>query len=437
MVGAMTTMLPCNIEAEEAVIGSVLVYPPAYNEASKHIIASDFYIERNQWIWRAIEKITKNHSTVDIVTISDELKADGKLDNVGGQKYLLGLVNNTPSAMNAEHYAKIVASESKRRRMITLAGDLAKTAFDESKDLDGFIPVHIGELLKAISSENQTEHISVGLSELYDDIVARAADPKDIYGISTGIPGIDRITGGLQKTELFLLSGEPGLGKSILAMQMAFSMAKAGHPGVIYELEMSKKQTLRRTLSVEAHVRVRAMKTGRVTDDDMASINEGLTKLEALPLYFSDSTSWNTASLRSDLTRAKQLYGIEWFVVDYLRLLKDRFDGKEPERIGTITTNLHDICRDLDLAGLVIQNMTKAGFGSEPGMENVYGGSELQYACDVIAIMGADSRHATDGSEIVNLDFDKIRESEDGVRLIKLVKRPGFPMFAEMERAAK
>ena len=430
----MSDLLPSNVPAEDAVIGSILVYNPAFIEASKHLVGSDFYIERNQWIWNAVDGLVKAHTGVDILTVTTALEAQNKLDAVGGQNYLIDLIQNTPSAMNAEYYAKIVAACAKRRRMIKLANDLAQCAFDEKKNLDDYIPVHMNEILKSLNTENKTEHISTGLSELYDDIEKRAANPQDVYGITTGIDGIDRITGGLQKGELFLLSGEPGLGKSLLAIQIAFSMAKKGHPGAIYEIEMSKMQTLRRTLSVESGIHARAMKTGRITEPEMTQIIDGIGRLESLPIYLSDSTSWNTSSLRSDLTRLKQLHGIEWFVVDYLRLLKDRFDGKEPERIGSITSNLHDICRDLDIAGLVIQSMTKQGF-TDGGMAGVYGGSELQHASDIMAIMTA-SETKIGMAEIVDLRFEKIREGEDNVRLVKLVKKPGFPAFAEMERNA-
>lgn len=199
----MSDLLPSNVPAEDAVIGSIMVYNPAFIEASKHLVGSDFYIERNQWIWNAVEGLVKAHTGVDILTVTTALESQNKLDAVGGQNYLIDLIQNTPSAMNAEYYAKIVAGCAKRRRMIKLAKDLAQCAFDEKKNIDEYIPIHMNEILKSLNTENKTEHISTGLSELYDDIEKRAANPQDVYGITTGIDGIDRITGGLQKGELF------------------------------------------------------------------------------------------------------------------------------------------------------------------------------------------------------------------------------------------
>ena len=153
--------------------------------------------------------------------------------------------------------------------------------------------------------------------------------------------------------------------------------------------------------------------------------------MEGYPCYFSDSTSWNTASLRADLVRMKQLYSVEWFVVDYLRLLKDKFDGKEPERIGIICSCLHDICKDLDIGCIAIQSMTKEGMRAG-GLTGVYGGSEQAHAADIIALMTKTEKRSLDNAEMVNLKFEKFRESDSDTNLVQLVKKPGFPAFGEM-----
>ena len=426
----MTDLIPNNANAEKAVLGSILIYPPAFIEASKYLTADDFYIDRHKWIYAIFEKFARTHTSIDALTLTSELESQSKLQSVGGEAFITGLINDTPTAMNCEHYSKIVAEMATRRRMIQSASDLAMRAYDTKEDIEIYIPQHINQLLKNLHTENKTEHISVGLSQLYDDIERRSKDPHDIYGIETGITGIDRITGGFQKGEMFLLSGEPGLGKSLLAMQMAFHMGKVGRAGTIYELEMSKLQTLRRNLSGESGVPVRTMKTGNVTENQWPELTVSMERLESLPIYLSDSTSWTTASLRSDLLRLKTLYGIEWFIVDYLRLLKDRFDGKEPERIGYIASLLHDICKDLDLAGIAIQSMTKEGMKGG-GMTGLYGGSEQQHSADVIAVMEKSGQNTIDGKDIINLKFEKNREADTDKNMVQLVIKQGFPVFEE------
>lgn len=421
---------PHSREAEGAVIGSVLVYPPAYYEAAKYLRYDDFYVIRNQNIWQAFDHLIRTHVEIDILTVSSYLESKNQLADIGGQSYLIELVNGTPTAMHAEQYAIEVGKFSSRRRALQAANDLAKAAYNQKEDIEQFIPKYVTSLLDMIKTENRTVHIKDVLSKVYDDVEYRYKNPQEIYGIPTGIETVDRLTGGIQRGELFLLSGEPGVGKSLLAMQIAFHMAKSDHPGVIYELEMSGIQTLRRTLSVESGVGVRNMKTGQINDGQWFEINQAIQRMEGYPCYFSDSTSWNTASLRADLVRMKQLYSVEWFVVDYLRLLKDRFDGKEPERIGIICSCLHDICKDLDIGCIAIQSMTKEGM-RDGGLTGVYGGSEQAHAADIIALMTKGEK-TLDNVEKVNLKFEKFRESDNDTNLVQLIKKPGFPAFGEL-----
>jgi len=424
--------LPHSREAESAVIGSVLVYPAAYYEAAKYIRYDDFYIVRNKEIWQAFEHLTRTHVEIDILTVSSYLESKNQEVD---QNYLIELISSTPTAMHAEHYAVEVGKFSSRRRALQAANELAKAAYNSEQDIEQFIPKYVTSLLDMIKTENRTMHIRDILSKVYDDVEYRYKNPQEIYGIPTGIAGIDKLTGGLQKGELFLLSGEPGVGKSLLAMQIAFHMAKSDRPGVIYELEMSGIQTLRRTLSVESGVGVRNMKTGQINDGQWYEIIQAIQRMEAYPAYFSDSTSWNTASLRADLVRMKQLYSVEWFVVDYLRLLKDKFDGKEPERIGIICSCLHDICKDLDIGCIAIQSMTKEGM-RDGGLTGVYGGSEQAHAADIIALMTKTEKRSLDNAEMVNLKFEKFRESDSDTNLVQLVKKPGFPAFGELAKSS-
>jgi replicative DNA helicase len=315
--------------------------------------------------------------------------------------------------------------------MLASANELAKAAYNLEVDVEETVPAHIMGLTKILTSENKTVSISKGLSALYDDIQERCANPQDIYGLSTGIKGIDEITGGLQKSELLVLSGLPGLGKSVLALQIAFNFGKDSRPGVIYELEMSMKQTLRRSLSVSSQVPVRTMKTGRVLPDQWQEIDLALSEMESYPMFFSESSSWTTASLRSDLIRLKQLHKIEWFVVDYLGLLRDRFPGVKDtaEKEGMITEELHNIVKELDLAGLAIQSMTKEGMKTG-GITGVKGGSGLGHGADVIVVMDK-SGDLPDGTELINFKFEKNRESDSGKNLVQLVKGAHFPSFNE------
>jgi len=427
--------LPYSREAEDALIGSVLVNPESYRDIAPYATSDDFYVIRNKWIWAAIETMVRTHTEIDILTLSQALDTDGKLTEIGGQGYLVGLVTNTPSSLHGEHYAKIVQDYSKRRLLIQAASTLAKAAYDKQSEIDSVVPNHISTVLKSLKTDNKTEHVSVGLGALWDDIQKRRDNPQEIFGLSTGIAGLDRITGGIQKQETFMLSGEPGLGKSLLAVQIAFSMAKAGHPGVIYELEMSQLNTLRRSLSNESQVEARQMKSGYVNDAQMSEIGSAIGRMEQLPIFISNSTSWTTASLRADITRLKQDHCIEWYLIDYLGKLKDRNpNGKEFERIGIMGSALHDTCMDLNVAGIIIHTMVKSGYNDNPGMESLAGSTATGYDPDVAVFITKDESRENKGKNIVNLSFGKFREG-DGSETLKLVRRANFPQFGELDKS--
>jgi replicative DNA helicase len=420
---------PNNREAEAAVLGSILINPEAYRDVSPFVTSDDFYVIKNQWIYACIDDMVKKHIEIDLLTVSNELEVNGKLKEIGGQSYLVELVNDTPTSIHAEHYAKIVQNMSKRRNMLSAANTLAKSAYDLENEIDEVIPSHISTVLKSLKTDNKTEPLSVGLGKLWDDIQKKRENPKEIFGLSTGLSKLDEITGGIQKMETFMISGEPGLGKSLLSIQIAFSMAKAGHPGIIYELEMSQLNTLRRSLSNESQVEARAMKTGFVTDRQMSDIGDAMSRMEKLPIFISNSTSWTTAGLRADITRLKQDHCIEWFLVDYLGKLKDKHNGKDFERIGIMGSALHDTCMELNVAGILIHTMNKAGYGDNPGMEALSGDTKTGYDPDVAIFITKDESRESRGKNIVNLSFGKFREGSTN-ESIKLSRKAGFPQFA-------
>lgn len=418
---------PCSKEAEYAVIGSVLINPSCFKEID--LTSDDFFFGSTKETWNIFQELSFERKVIDHLTVMQRA-TEKSLESTIGINFLTQTTVETPSSVNFSTYSEIVKDKAKRRKFIKIANDLANFAYDEKQQIDEKIPSVMNSLINSSRPEKSTSHISTTLSDLYDDIQERITHPQDIYGLSTGIPGIDRITGGLQKGEVFLLSGEPGLGKSLLAMQLGFSIANESHPGAIYEMEMSAAQTLRRTLSVESGIKVSAMKSGRVKDDEQIQLANAFEKLESLPVYFSDSTSWTTASLRSDLTRLKLQNKIEWFIVDYLRLMKDRYGKDDHERLAYIGSSLHDIAKDLKLAGLVIHSMNKQGIGGSVSMASLSGSGQISYDVDTIAVLQKDSNDPN----LIAMTFEKLREGDGDSRMVRLSKKAGFPQFAEVAK---
>jgi replicative DNA helicase len=413
---------PCSKEAEVALIGSVLINPTCFKEID--LSSDDFYFGASRECWIIFQELIASHNVIDTVTALQRA-TEKNLDSTINIEYLLGAINDTPSSVNYGTYSEIVKDKAKRREFINIAQKLALDAYDEKITIDEKIPSVLSSLINSSRPNKSMEHISKPLSLLYDDIQDKIENPKEVWGMSSGIPGYDKITGGIQKREVTMITGEPGTGKSLLCVQFGFHMSKENHGGAIFEMEMNNLQTLRRQLSIESGVEVYKMKSGRVENDDESKITRGIDQMTSMPVYISDASSWTTSSMRSELTRLKMMYKIEWFILDYLMLLKDRYGSNEIERQNYVSIAVKDICKDLDLAGLVINSVNKTGQTS--------GSKQIQHDVDNnIRMEKSDKNNAsTENNPLIDLVWDKQREGTGSSRIMTLIKKPGFPCFYE------
>lgn len=429
--------LPYSQEAEEALISSVFIRPELY--VTLDIEPTDFFQVKHQRIWQAFGEL----GIIDYVTVIERLKAKNQLDGIGGAAYITGLMTSQASSMHAEEYAETVRDYARRRGLIRLTNDIVKAAFDTKRPIDESTAGFITGIVEASRQSAGAQHISGIVSDLYDEIEERSRNPQDVWGLPTKFSTFDRLTGGLQKSELMILSGEPGVGKSILGMQMGMQVSKTA-PGVIYSMEMGAMQLARRMLSGEARVGTRSIKTGRLKNDDWSKITVGIEKLSTMNLFISDSSGWTTTGLRADLARLKAQHGIEWFVLDYLYLLNDGEGKDEIERTAIASKGLKQICMDLDLAGIAIHSMNKQHMGSDgiPGNQSLRGSGQVIYDADIITYLTKFKPMSTK-EEWISEDerdnmrtfwFGKGRELEDSKKYFHMVKQPGYPIFAEYEK---
>jgi replicative DNA helicase len=427
---------PFSIEAEQSVIGYIIIHPDRYNEID--LETGDFFIHRHQFIWSAIGRLHAQGVAVDFVTLADELMRQNKLAEIGGNAALASLCNLDYS-LNPDDCAAIIKDNSHRRMMIDLAGDIARVAHDPKAD----IPSKTGEFIDRISrmaqSKSSAEHWGGYLSAMYDDIVKRAEHPTETWGVPTGLSRFDKITGGAQKGESIIMSGKPGVGKSMLAMQMGEGMARS-EPGAIYSVEMSGKQVTRRSVSAVSGVLASKLKSGTLAEGDWPKITQAIEKLSSLPVYMSDATGWTTTALRADLSRLKARYNIGWFVFDYLLLAGDAPELEQTERTQIISRQIKLICRELQLAGLTVHSMNKVGIGrTRPDQQNLSGSAQVSYDADIICFLTEFVPVATSDGFIPDagqknmrtLFFAKGRELEDPAKYLHLVKLPNLPRFGD------
>lgn len=424
-------------EAERALLGACIISPGIISELD--ITSADFYQEKHRMIWQAFNALIMSGKAVDYVSVCDELTKRKHLDVVGGSHYVTGLIIDSPSSVNAETYAAIITDKARRREMTIIASDIAKAAFDEKTPASNSTPAFIERMTGLVKTRSGAVHISEIMSSLYDKTSEQKEVEGDTWGIPTGFPTLDKVTGGLQPSEVMIVSGDPGVGKSMFVMQMAAQMAQNA-PGAIYSLEMRSESVARRLISGRAKISTRDIKRGKMAD--WTGFTQAMEHFSQLPIYISDSSAWNTASLRGDLSRLKALYGIKWFVLDYLYLMTDGIGADEIERTALVSKGLKRAAMELDLAGVAVHSMNKGGMSSaRPKKESLRGSGQVVYDADLITFL---TPYSDEVSEIDNeyvkpsdkeamrvLWFDKGRELEDPRKFIKFVKLPGYPFFGE------
>jgi replicative DNA helicase len=404
-------------QAEESLIGSALIDSRVLDLVD--IEPEAFYLIHNGMIWRALQDLKVRGMTPDFVTVGNALQDAGQLENIGGPAYIAKLMGETPSPMGAENYARIIKDKAARRRVIRIATEMVQTAQDEDSKLDEKLSRSMSDLLVASSVAQGAVHWKHYLSQAYNFVDERHAHPGGVWGIETGFRDYDAMTGGLQLTELLLVAGQAGVGKSILVMQMCQQIANTGTPGALYSLEMLGKSIGVRALSSASGIPSRTLKSGAMTADQWPVFQAAVAVQEQLPIYMSDNDYWTTAGLRADLARLKRQVGIEWFIVDYSYLIADgQGVMNETERTQVIIAALKGICKSLGLAGIVIHSLNKLG--------ELRGSGQVKYDADVVLnVTMPDEMHP----ENIRCTFEKGRELDEQHKHFDLVRMAGIPKY--------
>jgi replicative DNA helicase len=431
--------MPHSRNAEESFLGAAIINCDLVRQVT--LEPEDFYIHRNGFVWCAVQEIVRAGGVADYVTICARLDEKKHLAEVGGPAYIMTLIQAGYLAMNPAAYAEIIQTRARRRKIIYAAQTLAAKAFDLDADIAAGVGDALDVLAKTVISQKGATHISGYISSVYDEVDAASRNPQDIFGIPTGFSEIDNITFGLQRGEKFVLSGPPGVGKSVLAAQILINAATKGHPGALYELEMSGKQVVRRALAAHTkdkypndksiNITTQKMRQGRLTESEIPHFTHAVEAMEALPIYISDASEITTTEIRADLMRLIEYHGVEVCMIDYEGLLGDAPEQRDENvRSKIISKRVHDIAKDLNIAVLAIGDMTKEGIkGQVKGQGAVAGTARALHDADQIVVISKLDENGT----TVRLTWEKMREGAAD-RFVDLVRVPGFPMFAQTRR---
>ncbi len=354
---------PQNIEAEEAVIGSMLIEQSAVISALEILQPDDFYKESHRIIFRHIEAMADRLEAVDLVTLSESLKGSGHLERIGGAAELARLANFVPTAANVEYYAKIVAEKAVLRRLISAATEIAASAYVPQSEVDELLD-KAEETIFQISQGRSTQgyvHLKDVLVETMEKLEYLASHRGDVVGLPSGLTDLDNLTSGFQPSDLIILAARPSVGKTSLGLNIARNTAvKEDCAVVIFSLEMSKEQVAQRLLCSESAINSQNLRNGFLNDDEWRRLSIALGRLGEAKIFIDDTPGISVMELRAKARRIKAEHGLGLVVIDYLQLMRTRKQENRQQEISEISRSLKGLARELDVPVIAMSQLSRA-----------------------------------------------------------------------------
>jgi len=357
-------MVPHSREAEEAVIGAVLINPEAYYDVAQFLAADDFYIHRNKWIWDAFVSLHDRNEAVDLVTVTEELDQKGHLIDIGGSAYITKLTNNVPSSLHAEAYGHRVEETAIRRRMLEAANKIAKLAYEENLTLDTVMD----DSEKAVFNVSQRrtnqdlQPIRTVLSDYFDRMEELSKRDDDLVGVPTGFIDIDRMLGGLQPSDLLIIAGRPGMGKTgfILSALKNAALTHKKHVA-IFSLEMSNEQLVQRIIAQETGIDSTRLRSGKLSPDEWLLFTQAIEVLTDTHIFLDDTPALTPLQLRTKCRRLHLEHKLDLVVVDYLQLMGgDIRTNNRVQEVSDISRNMKILARELNVPVLAAAQLSRA-----------------------------------------------------------------------------
>ncbi len=432
-------MIPHNVEAEEAVLGSLLIDPEALFRVSPFLKGEDFYIQKNTWIYEAILAIHERRDPIDFVTLCDELERRGQLEEIGGAAYITRLINAVPSAIHVESYGHIVEQAAIRRRLIGAASQIAQLAYQEAEDVDQTVD-QAEQALFSVSQRRITRDlapIQEVLGRYYDRIQYLVDHQGEPLGIPTGFADLDRLLGGLQRSDLILIAARPSVGKTSLCLSIARNAARYGQHVAIFSLEMSAEQVVQRLVSAETQIDAQQLRLGRLAGDEMALFAQAIGVLADLPVFIDDTPSISVLQLRAKARRLHAEHGLDLILVDYLQLMSgDVRSENRVQEVSYISRSLKAVARELGLPVVAASQLSRAveqRSDKRPVLADLRESGSLEQDADVVMFIYRDELYhpETEKQHIADIIVAKHRNGPTGA--IQLFFRNRLAQFLDAE----
>jgi replicative DNA helicase len=356
--------LPNNLDAERSVLGAILLDNNALNPAVEHLRPEDFFLVQHRHVFTQMIALGETQQAIDLVTLTEELHRRGDLEASGGAPYLASLADGMPRVSNVEHYARIVKEKAMLRNLIHATHDIQQRAFEGEDGADAILDNAESSIFAL--AEDRVRAGLIPVKDIVRDNFERLErifrEGKSITGVATGYGELDKLTSGLQPSELLILAARPSQGKTALALNLAENISiRGGHPAAIFSLEMSKESLLQRLVASVAQIDAHKFRTGHLSKEDWRRMTEALGTISAAPLWIDDAGSISVLEIGAKARRLKRDKGLSLLIVDSLQLItaRGRFSNRN-EEVASISRALKGLAKELQIPVLVLSQLTRA-----------------------------------------------------------------------------
>ncbi len=385
---------PQNMEAEQSVLGGILIENEAINRVTEILAPEDFYRDTHRKIFNALIDLFERNEPADLITMTNELRKKGELDAVGGASYVTSLIDSVPTAANIEYYARIVKEKAILRRLIETSTEIITQSYADRGDVESFLD----EAEKAIFeiSERRVKPSFFPIKEIVKEsfkTIETLFKNKDLVtGVPSGFKELDRLTSGFQPSDLIIVAGRPSMGKTALCLNIAqYAAIEAKIPVAIFSLEMSKEQLVIRMLCSEAQVEGTRLRTGYLSESDWPKLTMAAGTLSDAPIFIDDTAALSILELRAKARRLKSDHGLGMIIVDYLQLMKGRtrVESRQQE-ISEISRSLKALSKELNVPVVAVSQLsrkTEERTGNRPQLSDLRESGAIEQDADVILFL--------------------------------------------------
>jgi len=432
---------PQSIEAEQSILGAMMLDREAVFKVEQIIRAEDFYREAHGEIFRAITDLTGRNEPVDIITVTEDLRQRDALDRVGGVTYITSLVNAVPTAANVEAYARIVADKALLRQLIGVTTRIASRGYeanDEVQDLVNEAERMILELSQRRASRGFSPIRDI-LVDAFEKLEHLLAYRGNVTGVPTGFVDLDRLTSGWQASDLVILASRPSMGKTSLGLNFAINAAvRHKVTVVIFSLEMSKEQLIQRMLSSEAMVNQQKLRTGNLQEADWTRLVAAAGPLSEAPIFIDDTPGVTVTEIRSQVRRLKAENGLGLIVIDYLQLMQGhkRFDSRQQE-IAQISRALKGLAREMAVPVIALSQLNRGveqRQDKRPMMSDLFESGAIEADADIVSFIYRDEYYNPDSEKKGVSEIIIAKHRNGPVGMVELGFLKEFTKFVNLSR---